>query len=162
MNNQISAPELRVVDETGKNLGVFPLAKALETAKAEGMDLIETVPGANPPVAKIMSFDKFRYQRAKELKKQRQSESLTKGLKQIRIGAKTAKNDLLTKIKKIEEFLDDGYKVEIFLRLRGREKANPDWAKKNLEGMLSLITAEHKITSPIKYSGNAFTVQISK
>jgi translation initiation factor IF-3 len=138
------------------------LAKALEMARTEGVDLIETVSNANPPVAKIMSFDKFRYQRAKELKKQRQSENLTKGFKQIRIGAKTAKNDLLTKIKKIEEFLGEGYKVEIFLRLRGREKGNPNWARKNLEEMLRLITAEYKILSPIQYRGNGFIVQLSK
>jgi translation initiation factor IF-3 len=131
-------------------------------ARAAETDLIETVPTAVPPVAKIMSFDKFRYQRAKELKKQRQSESLTKGFKQIRIGAKIAKNDLLTKIKKTEEFLEEGYKVEIFLKLRGREKANPDWAKKTLEEMLRLITVEYKVITPVKYSGSGFIVQISK
>jgi translation initiation factor IF-3 len=131
-------------------------------ARTAEVDLIETVPNAIPPVAKIISFDKFRYQRAKELKKQRQSENLTKGFKQIRIGAKIAKNDLLTKIKKTEEFLEEGYKVEIFLKLRGREKANPDWARKTLEEMLRLITVEYKIISPVKYSGSGFIVQISK
>jgi len=84
---------LRVVDETGENLGVMPLEAALKLAMEKGLDLIEIAPMVKPPVARIISFDKFRYQKEKELKKQKATQK-TSELKQIQITAKSAKNDL--------------------------------------------------------------------
>ena len=71
INNQITAPELRVIDDHGENLGIMPLEAALKLAAEKNVDLIEVVPNAKPPIAKAISFDKFRYQKEKELKKQK-------------------------------------------------------------------------------------------
>lgn len=125
------------------------------------MDLILIVPGASPPVAKIVSFDKFRYERDKELKKQRQARKAPE-MKQIQISMREAKNDLLTKIKKLEKFLEAGHKVEIMLTLRGREKGMNDYAKTKLQEFLIMITTPYNTTQDVSRAGRGLTVQIVK
>ncbi len=152
---------MRIVDETGKNLGIMPREAALKLAEEKGLDLIEIAPTAQPPVAKIISFDKFRYQKEKELKKQRAVQKISE-LKQVRISARAAKNDLGIKAKKTEEFLNKGHKVEIMLRLKGREKYNRDWARYKLEEFLKMITVEYKITMEPRFGGQGLVMQIMK
>ncbi|MCX7616121.1 MAG: translation initiation factor IF-3 [Patescibacteria group bacterium] len=161
VNNQITAPQLRVVDAEGKNLGVMSKEEALKLASEQGLDLIEIVPSANPPVAKIISFDKFRYQQEKEEKKQRVRQGREE-LKQVRITPRSAENDLKIKVKKIEEFLAQGHKVEIFLMLKGREKYNRQWANEKLTEFMGMIETEYKITMPAKEGGRGIVIQISK
>ncbi len=161
VNQQITSPELRVVDDNGENLGVMPRDAALKLAESKELDLIEIAPMAKPPVAKIISFDKFRYQKEKEFKKQRAAQKISE-LKQIRISGRAAKNDLETKIKKIEEFLTEGHKVEIVLFLRGREKANRDWARYKLEEFLKMMPFEYKIIMESKFGGKGLIMQIVK
>ncbi|MBI2010895.1 MAG: translation initiation factor IF-3 [Candidatus Colwellbacteria bacterium] len=146
-----------MLDETGNNLGVLSRDRALELAREKGLDLILISPKAVPPVARILSFDKFRYEKEKELKKQRKK---APELKRIQIGIKTAKNDLMVRLKKLEEFLEHGHKVEIQMTLRGREKANRSWAEERLNEFLGMITTPYKIAQPIKPSGRGLTVQI--
>lgn len=161
INNQIIAQELRVITEDGSNLGVMTRDQALKEAKTRNLDLIEIAPQANPPVAKIIGFDKFRYQQDKEEKKKRLTQK-TKELKQVRITPRAGKNDLLIKVKKVEEFLADGHKVEINLFLKGREKGNKDWGLKKLQEFLGLITAPHQVTLEPKPGGRGFITQITK
>lgn len=152
---------MRVIDEGGANLGVLKREEALQAAKERNLDLIEIAPTAKPPVAKIMSYDKFRYQEEKKWKKQRaQQKSLE--LKHVRISAKAAIHDLEIKARKVNEFLGEGHLVEIQLVLRGREKANKDWARKKLEDFLKIITPEHKIIMTPRYLGKGFNVQVAK
>jgi translation initiation factor IF-3 len=161
INDQITSPELRVLVEGGENLGVISLAEALAVAKEKGLDLVEIVPTAKPPVAKIISFDKFRYEREKELKKQKQ-QSKAKELKQVQISARAAKNDLLFRVKQAEKFIEAGHKVEIRMRLRGREKANRDWAKKKMEEFLLILPEDYKPVSEIRFDNFGLNVQIDK
>jgi len=152
---------LRVVDETGENLGVMPLEAALKLAMEKGLDLIEIAPMVKPPVARIISFDKFRYQKEKELKKQKATQK-TSELKQIQITAKSAKNDLETRVKRINEFLEEENKVEIMLVLKGREKYNREWARYKLNEFLKMITVEHKTTMEPRFIGKGMVMQIMK
>jgi len=161
INQQITAPELRVIDEAGENLGTMPLGEALKLALEKGLDLIEIASAIVPPVAKIMSFDKFRYQKEKELKKQKSAQK-TSELKQVQITVKSAKNDLDIRIKKIEEFFKEGHKVEIVLKLFGREKANKDWARFKMDEFLKMIPVEYKQLSEAKFAGRGLMVQITK
>ncbi|TSC95508.1 MAG: translation initiation factor IF-3 [Parcubacteria group bacterium Athens0714_26] len=161
INHQIQAKELRVIDENGANLGVISLSEALKMAVEKGLDLIEISPMANPPVGKIMSFDKYRYQEEKKYKKLR-SQQKNQGLKQVRISARAAEHDLEIKTKKVNEFLEEGHKVEIQMLLRGREKANKDWAKQKLIEFMRTVNPEHKVLMDIKYGGRGFNVQIIK
>ena len=159
-NLEIRASEVRVIGDLGENLGVMPTGKAMEIAVSKGLDLVEISSNAVPPVVKIISFDKFRYQKEKEQKSQRQSTA--KDMKQIQIGLKSAMNDLLMRARQIDGFLKEGYKVEIQLKLRGREKANMDWARKKFEEFFTLISEEFKITNPIRPGGRGLNAQIGK
>jgi len=161
INNQINSPELRVITETGDNLGVMTRDQAFTEAKARGLDLIEIAPQANPPVAKIIGFDKFRYQQEKEEKKKRLTQK-TKDLKQVRITPRAGKNDLLVKIRRVEEFLGEGHKVEINLFLRGREKGNKDWGLQKLKEFLEMITVPYQVTLAPKPGGRGFITQVTK
>jgi len=161
INNKITAKELRVVDENTESLGVFPLEKALAMAKEKGLDLIEIAPKANPPVARIISFDKFRYQKDKEERKQRQAQK-SKDLKSVRITPRAAENDLQMKVSQVEKFLEGGHKVEINIFLRGRERRNKDWALKKMKDFLSKISVPHIVSMPPKPGGRGFVAQVSK
>jgi len=147
INNQITAPELRVIDAEEQNLGVLKLADALKLAKEKGLDLIEISPEAKPPVGKIISFDKFRYQQDKKMKKQRATQKSSEQ-KQVQISIREAKNDLINKANRVNEFLAEGHRVEIALRLRGREKANRDFARKKIQEFLTIITPNHQVMGP--------------
>ncbi len=162
-NREIAARELRVIDESGKNLGVISREDALEIATNKELDLIEISSTANPPVARIGNYDKFRYQKEKEFKKEQQAQAKNKDdMKQVRIGLGSARNDLLIKVRHIDEFLKEGYKVEILLKLRGREKSNKEWALEKFNEFLGLITEDFRIISAPKAGGTGFIAQITK
>lgn len=150
-----------MINDQGKNLGIMSLGAALKLAYEGGLDLIEIAPIAKPPVAKIISHDKFRYQKEKEFRKQRAVQKISE-LKQIRISARAAKNDLEIKVKKIEEFLNEGHKVEIILILRGREKYMRDWVWQKLNEFLKMIGVEYKMTMEPKFGGKGLIMQITK
>jgi len=152
---------LRVIDENSENLGILPLSEALKLAKEKGTDLIEIGPTAKPPVAKIMNFDKYRYLEEKKLKKKKSQQKIQE-LKQVRISARAAEHDLQIKAKKVNEFLNEGNMVEIMLVMRGREKANRNWALQKLESFLKTIDPEHKIILQPKYGFKGFIVQVIK
>lgn len=161
INGQITAKELRVVDENGEMIGIISLSEALNKALASDLDLVEISPNANPPVAKIINYDKFRYQKEKELKKQKAAQKATE-LKQIRIGNKAAQHDLEIKIKQMEKFANEGHKIEVMLVLKGREKYNRDWAMQKLKDFLQMIPFEYKITLEPKFGGKGLITQLAK
>lgn len=152
---------MRVIGEDGSNIGVLPLAEALKLAKDKGLDLIEIAPTAKPPVAKLMSYDKYRYQETKKIKKQKAGQK-TIELKGVRISARAAEHDLQVKANKVNEFLNEGNIVEIQLVMRGREKANRDWAKQKLLDFIKMITPDHKVLLEPKYSFRGFNMQVVK
>lgn len=161
INEKITALELRVIGEAGENIGVLPLAEALKLAKEKGLDLIEIAATAKPPVAKIMSYDKYRYQETKKLKKQKAGQKIQE-LKMVRISARAAEHDLQIKAAKLNEFLSEGSIVEIQLMLRGREKANKEWARKKMLEFMKMIDPEHKVLLEPKYGGRGFNAQVVK
>lgn len=152
---------MRVLSETGENLGVMSREAALKLAEEKNLDLIEISASAKPPVARIMNFDKFRYEQTKKLKKQRVEEK-PQEMKQVQIGIGTAANDLKIKVKKVEEFLSEKHPVVIVLVLRGREKANKDWARLKLGEFLKMIPLEYKILFEPRFGGRGLAVQIAK
>ena len=139
----------------------MPLEAALKLAQEKELDLIEIVPTGKPPIAKIINFDKFRYQKEKELKKQKAAQKISE-MKQIQISARAAKNDLETQIRKMEKFLEDGHKIQIILVLKGREKYNRQWAFQKLDEFLKMIPVEYKTTMEPKFAGRGLLMQIAK
>lgn len=123
LNGQIRAPQLRVIDEDGKQLGIMSSQEALGLAQERDLDLVEISPNANPPVAKIVDWGKYNYQRTKQQQKNR-TKSLE--MKQMRFGLKIGEHDLAIKMGKVRKFLDAGHKVKITLFYRGREQAHKE------------------------------------
>jgi translation initiation factor IF-3 len=162
INQQITAPELRVIGEKGENLGVMKREEALKLARIEdGVDLIEISAAAHPPVVRLISYDKFRYEEEKRVKKERLAQK-SAGIKTVQISARAAHNDLMVKVKQLEKFFAEGHPVEVTMRLRGREKRNKDWAMEKLKEFLTLIPTEYKKLSEPRFTGNGPGVQIAK
>ncbi len=101
------------------------IAAALEQAATAGYDLVEIAPGANPPVVKILDWGKFRYEQTKQIQKNRKNQR-NQEVKQVRLGLKIGQHDLEVKAKHARRFLDEGHKVQVKLRFRGREVTHPD------------------------------------
>ena len=137
------------------------LKEAVKMAEDKNLDLVEITQNAKPPIVKIIAFDKFRYQKEKEFKKQKLSQKSGE-LKKIRISARAAKNDLETRAKKIEIFLNKGNKVEIILWLRGREKYNKEWALIKMKEFVSMLDPEHKVITEPQFKGRGLIMQITK
>ena len=112
-----------MIGADGKQLGVMSLREALDIAQKAGVDLVEISPKANPPVAKIVDWGKYQYQKMKEQQKARRNNKANE-LKQMRFGLKIGSNDLEIKLRKIRAFLSDGHKVKILIFFRGREIAH--------------------------------------
>ena len=125
INEQIRASELRVIGESGEQLGILSRADALKAAEEAGLDLVEISPNADPPVAKIVDWGKYQYQKMKEAQKNRRSNKQSE-LKQMRFGLKIGQGDLEIKLRKVREFLAEGHKVRIQIFYRGREMAHKE------------------------------------
>ncbi|MBD3282464.1 MAG: translation initiation factor IF-3 [Candidatus Portnoybacteria bacterium] len=158
-NEQIRVPEVRVIDETGGNLGVLNTREAIAKAKEKGLDLIEVSAKANPPVCRITDYGKYQYDQEKKKKKQ-QSKQKKSELKGIRVGFKTSSHDMETKAKQADKFLQKGNKVRIEMFLKGREKAHRDLAREKLEDFLNMIPADFEKEKDIKKSPRGMEVII--
>ncbi len=129
INEAIRASELRVIGPDGSQLGILSRADALLEADRHNLDLVEISPQASPPVAKIIDWGKFQYQKMKEQQRNRKHAKASE-LKQMRLGLKIGANDLDIKLKKIRGFLTDGHKVKIMVFFRGREMAHQELGHK--------------------------------
>jgi len=118
-----------VIGADGRQLGVLSRSEALAAAEQAGLDLVEVSPEAKPPVAKIVDWGKYNYQRTKQLQKSRKN-ARTVELKQMRVGLKIGENDLAVKLRKVNGFLEAGHKVKIAIIYRGRELAHKDLGNK--------------------------------
>jgi translation initiation factor IF-3 len=125
INGAIRANELRVIGPDGSQIGILTRAEALLEAERQKLDLVEISPSANPPVARIVDWGKYNYQKTKELQRNRKNVK-TSEVKQMRLGLKIGANDLEIKLRKIRSFLEDGHKVKIMVFFRGREMAHQE------------------------------------
>jgi translation initiation factor IF-3 len=116
VNHQISAPEIRLINDEGEQLGIFALKEALKLAEEHGLDLVEISPQAKPPVVKLISFDKFKYQQ-KKLEQQQKKKVKKVEVKTVRLSAKIATHDIQTKARQADGFLEDGDWVKVELRM---------------------------------------------
>jgi translation initiation factor IF-3 len=147
VNDNIRAPRLRVIDDEGQQLGVLDRPEALALARQQGLDLVEISPNADPPVAKLVDWGKYNYQRTKQLQKtKRTSKNLE--IKQMRFGLKISDHDLGVKLNKVNGFLEVGHKVKLTVFYRGRELAHKDLgfklAEKVIEGYGDKVIVDQK------------------
>ncbi|RZL52159.1 MAG: translation initiation factor IF-3 [Variovorax sp.] len=122
-NEFIQSQKVRVIDQDGENLGVMYTREAMEQAREVGLDLVEVSPNADPPVAKFLDIGKFKYETQKKANLARKSQK-TQEIKEIKMRPNIDDHDYDTKMKKVHEFIDEGDKVKVTLRFRGRELAH--------------------------------------
>jgi translation initiation factor IF-3 len=121
----IRIPQVRVVDEEGAQLGVMPTPRALEMAQERGLDLVEVAPMAAPPVVKFLDFGQYKYELTKREKEaKRKQRSVT--FKEVRLSPKIGIGDFDTKVNRAIEFLEDGDRIKVTVRFRGRELTHPE------------------------------------
>ena len=136
LNGAIRAPQLRVIDSDGKQLGIMSRGDALKLAEEQELDLVEISPNADPPVVKIVDWGKYSYQKTKQQQANKRNVK-TFDMKQMRFGLKIGSHDLEVKMKKVTGFLEVGHKVKITLVFRGRELAHKDIGFKLAERVIN-------------------------
>lgn len=163
VNEQIDNPEIRVIDDKGEQLGVIPTARAMEIARERELDLVEVSPKAEPPVCKILDFGHFKYQKEKEVRKQK-AQSHEVEIKGIRLSLRIGDHDLEIRHQQAKKFFERGDKVKIELRLRGREKAHVDVAKEVVAKFLELVKADFpiRVEQPIQVMGGTITMVLAR
>jgi len=132
VNREIRAREVRLIGETGAQLGILPLEKALRIASERNLDLVEVAPTAVPPVCRLLDYGKYRYEQTKKERKARKGQR-SGTLKEIRIRPRVKDHDLETKMKIARKLLEEGDKVRVLVFFRGRESAHPEVGLKLLQ-----------------------------
>lgn len=140
INNQIQADTVRLIDETGKQVGVMALQEALALARERGLDLIQVTERVDPPVCKIGDYGKYLYQLGKRTKKETKKQEGGE-LKEIRLTYTISRHDLETKVEQAAKFLQKGNRVRITLRLRGRQNALEGYAREKIETFLAALNS---------------------
>lgn len=123
INDEIRAVEARVIDEQGEQLGIMKVSAALSLAYDKGLDLVEISPNSNPVVCRIMDYGKYRFEREKKEKEQRKKQQ-TIDIKEIQLSCRIDTHDFETKLKHARRFLDDGAKVKVCIKFKGREMSH--------------------------------------
>lgn len=159
MNEAIRASELRVIGTSGEQLGVMQRADALKAAEAAGLDLVEISPAASPPVAKIVDWGKFQYQKMKEQQRAKKN-AKTSEIKQMRLGLKIGQHDLDIKLRKIREFLADGDKVRITIVYRGREMAHQEIGREHMEKITASLEDVAIVEAKPQMAGRNLSVTV--
>ncbi len=132
INEQIRARKVRLIDEDEVHVGIVPLSEALDRAHAVGLDLVEVSPTADPPVCKVMDYGKFLYIQAKKEREARKSQKQIE-VKEIRLRPKTTEHHRSFKVRNARRWLEDGMKVKVRIRFRGREITYPEIARDLLD-----------------------------
>ncbi|WP_121240973.1 translation initiation factor IF-3 [Sulfurisoma sediminicola] len=132
LNDEITAPEVRLVGAESEQLGIVPIAQALAAAEVAGLDLVEIAPMAQPPVCRIMDFGKFKYQEAKRAHEAKLKQKQVQ-VKEVKFRPGTDENDYQIKLRNVIKFLAEGDKAKITLRFRGREMAHQEIGMRMLE-----------------------------
>ena len=138
INEEIRDREVRLIDANGEQLGVLPTRTAMEMAEKAGLDLVKIVANAQPPVCKLMDYDKHRYDQSKRERELRKNQRIVT-LKEVQLSATIEENDIQTKFKNAVKFLSDGDKVKVSIRFRGRQIAHADIGLKIMQDFAGRI-----------------------
>lgn len=145
VNRDIRAPEVRVIDPEGKQLGILAVKEAIRIAEERGLDLVEVAPNSQPPVCRIMNYGKYKYQQSKRTQEARKHQTVIQ-IKEVKVRPRTEEHDFQFKLRHVKRFLDEGNKVKISILFRGREIAHPEFGKEMLnrfvEGVKDVMVIE--------------------
>ena len=160
INGKIRAREVRVIGDDNQQLGVVPLADALNMARAKSVDLVEVAPNANPPVCRLVDFGKYKYEQEKKQKESRKHQHANK-VKEIQLSATIDPHDFQTKLDHAVDFLCEDMKVKASLRFRGREMAHTEFGFQVVRRFLSEVGPWGHPEFDAKLNGRSINVMIS-
>ncbi|TCT08810.1 translation initiation factor 3 (bIF-3) [Tepidamorphus gemmatus] len=152
VNREIDSPQVQLILETGDNRGIVSLAEALAMAEAAGLDLVEIAPNSTPPVVKILDFGKYKYQAQKKAAEARKKQK-TIEIKEIKMRPNIDTHDYDVKMRAIRRFFEEGDKVKVTLRFRGREMAHQDLGMKLLDRVRGELDEVAKVEAEPKLEG---------
>ena len=160
MNRFIEAETIRLVDNNGEMVGVIPLERGLELADEVGLDLVEVSPNAEPPVCKLLDYGKFKYEAQKKASEARKRQK-TIDVKEIKLRPTIDDNDYQVKLRAIERFIDDGDKVKVTMRFRGREMVHQEIGVEVLMRVRDDLGERAKVEQMPKLEGRQMTMVMS-
>lgn len=160
INHRIRVSEVRVIGPDGAQLGILKTREARQIAENEGLDLVEVSPTARPPVCKIMDYGKYKYEQDKKKREAKKHQTVIK-VKEIKLRPGTDKHDLETKLKHAKEFLEEGNKVKITVRFRGREMAHRELGREILDRFVTELGDLAKPDQNAKFEGRMLTAVVS-
>ena len=160
INDQIRAREVRLIDEAGQNVGVVPKQDALTRAQDAGLDLVEISPDAEPPVCKILDFGKYKFQEQKKAAEARKNQKIVE-LKEIKMRPGIDDHDYEVKMRAMQKFIEEGDKVKVTMRFRGRELAHQDLGMNVLMRVRDDLDQVAKIEQFPKMEGRQMTMVMS-
>ena len=159
VNQEIKANQLRVIGPDGEQMGIMSRDEALQAAENAGVDLIEISPNADPPVAKVLDWGKYQYQKMKEQQKNRKHSKASE-LKQIRLGLKIGANDLEIKLRKIRKFLEEGHKIKIMIFYKGREMAHQEIGYEMINKIVSKLEDDAIVEQSPQMTGRNLSIVV--
>lgn len=160
INKQIRATQVRLIDEDGENVGVVSLREALARAEAAEFDLVEVAPNANPPVARIMNFSKFLYEKEKKEREAKKAQTKIE-IKEIRLRPKTTDHHKGFKVKDARRWLGSGMKVRVTIRFRGREITYPEIALEDLREIAEELADVSEVEQAPKLEGRTMFMMLA-
>lgn len=161
INEQIRDKEVRLIDNDGNQLGIMSAREANNLAKEANLDLVKIAPKAKPPVCKIIDYNKYKYDLAKKEKQDRKNQKTT-DLKEVRLSPNIEEHDMNTKANMARKFIENGDKVKVTLRFRGREMAHRSSSKSVLDDFYEKLKDIADIDKPVKYEGRNMTMFLSE
>ena len=159
-NQEINVPQVQLIDAEGENLGVVETEKALEMAQEAGLDLVEISPNNKPPICKILDFGKYKYQAQKKAADQRKKQK-TQDVKEIKMRPNIDTHDYEVKMRSVVKFLEEGDKVKVTLRFRGREMAHLELGMELLQKVKADISDISKVDQEPKLEGRQMMMMVS-
>jgi translation initiation factor IF-3 len=160
INNRIEAREVRLIDAEGQNRGVMPTRQAITLAEESGLDLVELSPDANPPVCKILDYGKFKYQEQKKASEARKKQKVIE-IKEIKMRPMIDDHDYDVKMRAIRRFFEEGDKVKITLRFRGREMAHQNLGQQLLDRVKVDTVEIAKVESEPRFEGRQIVMVLA-
>lgn len=160
VNDAIRCKEMLVITDSGDKLGVLPRAKALQEAEDRGLDLVVVSPDANPPVAKMMDYSRFRFEQQKKLKEMKKKQKVIV-VQEIQLSPTIEKHDFDTKARKAKSILEKGNKVKVSLRFFGRMIVHQDLGKEVIDRFVEGLAEFSTIESPVRLDGRTMFAVIA-
>ena len=160
MNEGVRVREVRLIDADGNQKGIVPTFEALQMARDAGLDLVEIAPQAQPPVCKLLDYGKYKFELEKKIRESRKHQKQVR-IKEIRMQPKIDGHDLEFKTRHIQEFLEEGDKVKVTVRFRGRELAHTELGKDVLDRILQMLGDTFLLEKPAQMEGRTMSLLLN-